>query len=288
MLNTNFAMHPTSSNKLHILYLIMTKMRILLAISCLFLFIHQGFTQNVSFDNSIIQYSISSQDLFGSKQEICIVEIPKKLFNDHKLELAYDEKHLIKTSEFATKNNAIVAINAGFFDVIRGGSVTYLEVDDEPHFRISSDKDLYNGVLIISKNNTIEIEKRKTDTTYLNSDLEKAVLVTGPLLIDDGIPVKLDTVKFATKRHPRSCLCTNDEGDILLIVVDGRSKLAAGMSLFELQDFLLWKGCYEAINLDGGGSSTLWTEEHGILNQPSDFTGERPVANIIYLRKSEP
>lgn len=49
-----------------------------------------------------------------------------------------------------------------------------------------------------------------------------------------------------------------------------------------------WLGCTEAINLDGGGSSTMYIKEFGVVNYPSDnglhdHEGERPVSNAILL-----
>jgi exopolysaccharide biosynthesis protein len=69
--------------------------------------------------------------------------------------------------------------------------------------------------------------------------------------------------------------------------VDGRSELADGMSLYELQDYLLDLGCTDAINLDGGGSTTLWTNSQGVVNSPSDKSGERPVANVLLIMEQE-
>ena len=42
-------------------------------------------------------------------------------------------------------------------------------------------------------------------------------------------------------------------------------------------------GCVDAINLDGGGSTTMWTKDKVIVNFPSDKTGERPVSNALLI-----
>lgn len=57
------------------------------------------------------------------------------------------------------------------------------------------------------------------------------------------------------------------------------------MNLFETQKYLLNLGCIDAINLDGGGSTTMWTKDKGVINIPSDNNGERPVANILFLKE---
>jgi len=48
---------------------------------------------------------------------------------------------------------------------------------------------------------------------------------------------------------------------------------------------LLKLGCVDAINLDGGGSTTMWIHQKGIVNFPSDKTGERPVSNALLIIK---
>lgn len=68
----------------------------------------------------------------------------------------------------------------------------------------------------------------------------------------------------------------------MLIVVDGRTKnIAAGMTYLELANLAKDLNCTEALNLDGGGSSTLWADGK-ILNTPSDGAA-RPVANALVL-----
>jgi exopolysaccharide biosynthesis protein len=73
----------------------------------------------------------------------------------------------------------------------------------------------------------------------------------------------------------------------MFITIDGRSKQAKGMCLYELQKYLSDLGCTDAINLDGGGSTTMWTINKGVVNSPSDKSGERPVANALIILKSD-
>jgi len=54
------------------------------------------------------------------------------------------------------------------------------------------------------------------------------------------------------------------------------------MTLNELSEFMLFLGCYNALNLDGGGSTTLVINDK-IINYPSDLTGERPVGNALLI-----
>jgi hypothetical protein len=89
--------------------------------------------------------------------------------------------------------------------------------------------------------------------------------------------------RFSSGRHPRSAIAfTRDSSTLLLVVVDGRRPWSVGMSLGELAEALRSLGGWEAMNLDGGGSSTLWIRG-SIVNYPSDATGERAVGNALLV-----
>jgi exopolysaccharide biosynthesis protein len=88
--------------------------------------------------------------------------------------------------------------------------------------------------------------------------------------------------------HPRSALGIKGDGTVVLFEVDGRqSGYSRGLSLREEAEFLQDLGCVEAINLDGGGSSTFAVQYPGedganIVNSPSDST-PRKCANFLFL-----
>ena len=250
--------------------------------------ISQTYDLSVLSKDTILFSQIETDTLYNSKQIISIITINKNS-KKHKIVLGYSPIKLIKTSEFALKNNSLAAINGGFFNVDKGGSVTYLEIEDtvvnkniSKKNKWGKPKNLMNGALILDKQNSILIEKAKKEDFYKNSKSENAVLVTGPILLLESKPVKMPNLKFVKKRHPRTCLCTTDKS-ILLITIDGRSKKAQGMNLYELQEYLKTLNCIDAINLDGGGSTTMWIKNKGIVNNPSDKAGERPVANVLLV-----
>jgi len=93
-------------------------------------------------------------------------------------------------------------------------------------------------------------------------------------------PGKLDS------RHPRTAIGFNDRY-LFLVVVDGRQpSLSAGMTFVELASLMRRLGCTEALNLDGGGSSTFWLDGV-VMNSPSDFF-LRPVANALVVLREKP
>jgi hypothetical protein len=117
------------------------------------------------------------------------------------------------------------------------------------------------------------------------------ILGGGPRLIRNGVPgVEREGGSlgdaFAKTRHPRTAVGFNRER-LFLFVADGRQPgYSAGMTLDELAGAMLALGCTEAVNLDGGGSSTLWVRGK-VTNRPSDGR-ERPVANGLLVYSTAP
>jgi len=123
---------------------------------------------------------------------------------------------------------------------------------------------------------------------YFNDDIDFAVtgapqIVKRGLNFYKGINEGL-TEKFYDTRHPRTGIgITKDGKKIFLIAVDGRQLgLSIGMTLKELAEFFIKLGCYNSLNLDGGGSTTMWVKGR-VVNSPSDPTGERPISDAILI-----
>jgi exopolysaccharide biosynthesis protein len=119
---------------------------------------------------------------------------------------------------------------------------------------------------------------------------DETVLCCGPLLINDGKMEEMLTTDFHMKPHPRTAIGITKDGRLLLVTVDGRFKdKAIGMSTTLLQEYMYLLGAYEALNLDGGGSTAMWIEGYGIVNHTCDGLNwenpkERAVSSIIYIK----
>ena len=120
----------------------------------------------------------------------------------------------------------------------------------------------------------------------------KTAISGGPVLIRDGKRQRFNTPNAESyqfnsmmERHPRSAIGWN-ENYFFLVEVDGRQRnLSVGMTLNELASFLSELGCSGAMNLDGGGSATLWYNGQ-VRNHPCDGY-ERPVANSLVVLKKK-
>ena len=110
----------------------------------------------------------------------------------------------------------------------------------------------------------------------------------GPLLLWKGRrleePEKESISRvFFLARHPRTAVGVRADGTLLFVTVDGRRpEESVGMSLPELTDLMIELGSVSAINLDGGGSTTMVIEGRTV-NRPSSSGGDRQNADAILL-----
>ena len=227
--------------------------------------------------------------IYGSPQSIHILEIKQAKRN--RLAIGYCVDTLITSSALCRQANAIAGVNASFFDMSKGGSVDYMRVDGKMiHEGIVTSRS--NAALVIN-NQKLSIVKQhpSNDSLWAHKLVGDNIMVAGPLLLNQGeieIPPSTDDI-----RHPRTCVAIRFNETILFVTVDGRHEgKAEGMSLKELAYFLKILGAKQAVNLDGGGSTTMFIKNrgyNGVVNYPSDnkkfdHEGERKVANVVYLK----
>ncbi len=112
----------------------------------------------------------------------------------------------------------------------------------------------------------------------------KGVVSGHPQLVNNGVTLATNPGSSAcTSRNPRSAVgLSQDKKTLYLAVVDGRSSTSAGMTCTEVAALMKGFGAFEAFNLDGGGSSTMYLRGRGVVNRPSDGS-ERVVANHLAI-----
>jgi exopolysaccharide biosynthesis protein len=112
-------------------------------------------------------------------------------------------------------------------------------------------------------------------------------VAAGPMIVRDGqTDLAIDQEVFFHTTipdvHPRTAAGVDAEGRLLLLVVDGRQSASRGVSLEELAGLMLEFGAVDALNLDGGGSSTFIIGDE-LLNRPSGATYQREVVSGIVV-----
>lgn len=116
------------------------------------------------------------------------------------------------------------------------------------------------------------------------------VLGGNPVLIRGGVLQYQDLAgpNAFFDRQPRTAVGVTGDGRLLLVVVDGRQPgYSVGMTLQELADLMASLGAVDALNLDGGGSSTMWV--NGVrVNRPSDGVERGVGSALVVLPGADP
>lgn len=229
-------------------------------------------------------------NLFDSKQSVSVLQVD--LSKPIHAAFVYSDTNRV-TSEMASDAEALAAVNGSFFDMKNGGGVKYLKSSGNPvqHSKASKYTFWDSGAIAIDQDGFVTLIKAPEDldwTVFNEDELYPGIMVSGPWILFEGEAVGIEPVSFNTNRHPRTFACTTDDRQLKLVTVDGRNTKAQGMSIAELQILACSIGCVDALNLDGGGSTTMWIKGMGVVNYPSDngifdHAGERPCANIITL-----
>jgi exopolysaccharide biosynthesis protein len=108
------------------------------------------------------------------------------------------------------------------------------------------------------------------------------LLARGGSYIKDWSPEKFGP-GFAEIRHPRTMIGVARDGAFWLAAVDGRQPAwSLGMTLMELQALARQLDLVDALNLDGGGSTTMWVQGE-VINRPSDAAGPRKVSDSLLV-----
>jgi hypothetical protein len=131
-----------------------------------------------------------------------------------------------------------------------------------------------------------DLVKVSVQTTGVDWTKVSSVVAGGPLLVVGGQAVDESRnegfgPEFADRRHPRTAIGATPDGDIWLVVIEGRQTMSAGATIRETAEIMRRLGCSSAINLDGGGSSQIMVRGMTV-NRPSDGS-ERPIANAVLV-----
>ena len=244
------------------------------------------------------QYHFKEGSLFGSSQFINLLEI--EAGSSREIEIL-PSPVLVETSKLANERGAIAAINGSFFkfnyehNTVDYNSVDYIRKNGAvlaPNTYILGNRAMHQRGALALHNGVLYILKADELKSWENYILAEEIITSGPLLRVADLDEKLENSSFYITRHPRTAVAKKKNGNIIFFTVDGRAKESAGMSLEELQKTLRWLGAKDIINLDGGGSTTMFIRGapgNGVVNHPTDNrlfdnNGERRVANIIFVK----
>jgi exopolysaccharide biosynthesis protein len=259
-------------------------------------------------------FHFENKSLFNVNENINIIEISPKQ-KGYRLHVVHSDS-LEPTSQLSMRSNALAGINGSLFKM-RGvdpddnkkvdgkqvlepskldhnRSVVYLRENNfviaENNERDNNRKRHQQGSIAINKR-SVSIVKDSADINWEHQLRGEDVISTGPVLILENMEQKIAGDAFNNDRHPRTAVGKKADGTMVLLVVDGRATEPAGMSIPELQKIFRWLHCTEAINLDGGGSTTMYIRVQPfkcVVNYPTenkkyDHAGYREVAKALVI-----
>jgi exopolysaccharide biosynthesis protein len=238
-------------------------------------------------DNSIERYDIQGKKYKGY---VLVISDPTRIKVGYSSKLG-EEGQL--TSEIAKDNGAIAAINGGgFTDKVEGALWTgtganpagIIMANGKTVFNDIEDENAKKNVVALTKSGKLlvgphSIKEMKESGVTEAVSFGPALIVNGKKTINNG--------DGGWGIAPRTAIAQRNDGSIILLVIDGRQVNSLGATLREVQDLLYDEyGAYNATNLDGGSSSTLFYNDE-IVNSPCDSLGERSVPSIIYVENRE-
>ena len=188
------------------------------------------------------------------------------------------------TSDMAEENNAVLAINGDYYGARQSGYVIRNGV-------VYRNQGSNGEDMVISKDGSLSfISESDTTTDSLIQKQAWQVLSFGPVLVESGqiAVTENDEVGMAMASNPRTAIGTVAKNHYLFVVSDGRTSESAGLSLYELANFMKSLGATKVYNLDGGGSSTMVFQGE-VVNNPTtngNKISERAVSDILYIGKN--
>lgn len=237
-----------------------------------------------------VQVGYAQLPLFESMQSISVLRYPM-----HRVRtcMANDSASASdSTSALALRHGARAAINASYFNVTTLYPTTFVKDNRKQEgWTMPEELRRVDGVVAF-KGNKVEIFHSDTLAYAVLTKGYREAIAAGPVLLKEGVEARQDWPegKFYTKRHPRTVIGTTADGWVYWIVIDGRFPgQGIGTTIHETAEVARMFGLKDALNLDGGGSSVLWTKRYGAISHPYDNKrfdafGQRIVPNIIYIR----
>ena len=232
--------------------------------------------ENISI--AMTQYREYDTDIYVAEVWLSSAQYLKTAFAEN----SYGKNVTAKTSEIASRTDAILAVNGDYYGARESGYVIRNGVVYRDYGSSSTD------ILCIYADGSFAITNSAESSAQelVDAGVWQAFSF-GPVLVENGeITVDQNTeVGKAMASNPRTAIGQISELHYVFVVSDGRTDQSEGLSLYELATFLQGLGAKTAYNLDGGGSSTMVLMGE-VINNPTtggSRTKERSVSDIVYI-----
>jgi exopolysaccharide biosynthesis protein len=226
---------------------------------------------------TITQYRENDTTIYVADVTLASVDALQTAFAQN----TYGKNITATTSAIASECGAILAINGDYYSARSG----YVVRNGVLYRDSSSDSSQEDFVLWADGSGSIVTEGSASAQELVDQGALQ-VLSFGPGLVENGeITVsENEEVGRAKASNPRTAIGVISPLHYVFVVSDGRTDASAGLSLYQLAQFMQGLGVQTAYNLDGGGSSTM-VFNGSVVNQPTTNgrIGERKVSDIVYI-----
>jgi len=187
-------------------------------------------------------------------------------------------------SKIVKDKKAILGINGGFFGASKESEHTGLLIDEGLYYNPPNAafvEFIYYKSGITEIINMVEYDKRILSDLQANTNwaigTSYSLIQKGKINLENA-----DKFSHSKNREPRTMLGQKFDHSFILVVADGRKTNTKGLTAQQQAEVMLELGCYNAVNLDGGGSSTM-VYKNQVVNNPSDGS-ERKVGSVILVK----
>lgn len=242
-----------------------------------------------------VTYKTGEFNLFGeTRRRVYILDVTLNASNTLGIGFTTTD---VSTVTMCKNYNATAGVNAGYFPY-NGSS------DKDPYIRINSTtvqnghtdvSQLYTNSALLINNNVATVKKFTESGKNLNvvaaaipNTEAQNIIVCGPMLITSGVIETLDmSTGHNNSQTARTGLGVTADGKHIFMVVVDTGGGVTGVATPQLAKILQALGAVNAMNLDGGGSSTMFVNNQGDMgrvNFPTGGTWQRPVRSVIYVK----
>lgn len=249
-------------------------------------------------DASVSWRHCAFSGLFDTVENINILDVD---LNDTAIfpDFIFQPSVLSPTHEMAEGVKALAAVNGNFFHMKEGGSVCFIKaggrVIDTSRTNLGEKlflDELDDAAFTIGADGKVAIRLCPSQGWQSLTDIP-TILSGGPPLLMGGKAIPLIRHGFNDHRYARTGIGLTRHHHLLLVTVDGHSDKSRGVTMNEFRTLFQYLHCTNAMNLDGGGSTTMYIRGQpydGIVSYPTDnkkydHTGERKVANILAVMR---
>ena len=184
--------------------------------------------------------------------------------------------------------NAIVATNGAGYNITNGTPSGLVVMQGVEYYPVNAP-----GFFAILKDGTAMIGT-KEDYEANKEQIREGIQAFGSVLVKDGKVAVTKSANYTSNRASRTAIGITAEGKVVMMVLDGRQlPRSAGGALEEIAQIMLEAGCVDAVNLDGGGSTTYLSKPAGsddiqLVNVPSDGYARSVATSLVAVSTAAP